>query len=221
MSDWVSQKASFDERHAAIQTYVSNQLPTDISTVTTALGTYMTAVGNNQDTTAPATIITQTMATIKQWQDKATTLNSDMTNAINSYASTHDMDSLLIQNGRFQQQIIAAQKRYDEISELANTAVARNKNLRSRETNITSHQVFLLGRPLRPASIPYLWALSVLFVCIAVILFYYYSPITIPPLYVLITMAQDLMYSPTFWSILFGLASIVILFLVLQILGYM
>jgi hypothetical protein len=129
------------------------------------------------------------------------------------------MDGLLQQNGQLQQKIAAAQKRYDEILQEAATADARNKNLRTSDTHITAHQVFLLGRPLRPASIPYLWALSVLFISISVLFLYYYSPITIPPLFIIIQMATDIIYSPWLWASLFGIASIVILFLVLRLTG--
>ena len=223
MTDWVSQKAAFQERYNDINTYVSGAIgstPASLAdnkrTVPAALTNYMT----NQNPTDAATIQT-TMENIQLYQTKSTKLNADITDAINSYASKNDMDALLSQNGQLNQKIAAAQKRYDEYVELAYTADERNKNLRSRESNITTHKVFLLGRPLRPASIPYLWALSFLFVCMALLLLYYYSPVTIPPIYVLIAMAQDLMYSPMLWAGLFGVASIVILFLVLKLVGYM
>jgi hypothetical protein len=223
MTDWVSQKAAFQERYNDINTYVSGAIgstPASLAdnkrTVPAALTNYMT----NQNPTDAATIQT-TMENIQLYQTKSTKLNADITDAINSYASKNDMDALLSQNGQLNKKIAAAQKRYDEYVELAYTADERNKNLRSRESNITTHKVFLLGRPLRPASIPYLWALSFLFVCMALLLLYYYSPVTIPPIYVLIAMAQDLMYSPMLWAGLFGVASIVILFLVLKLVGYM
>jgi hypothetical protein len=223
MTDWVSQKTAFQERYNDINTYVSGaigstppSLADDKRTVTAALTNYMTS----QNPTDAATIRI-TMENIQLYQTKSTKLNADITDAINSYASKNDMDALLSQNGQLNQKIAAAQKRYDEYVELAYTADERNKNLRSRESNITTHKVFLLGRPLRPASIPYLWALSVLFVCMALLIFYYYNPITIPPIYILIAMAQDLMYNPMLWAGLFGVASIVILFLVLKLVGYM
>lgn len=53
--------------------------------------------------------------------------------------------------------------------------------LRSSHSTVTNHQVFLLGRPLRPASIPLLWALSVLFIGIAALIFYTFSPFEIIP----------------------------------------
>jgi hypothetical protein len=223
MTDWVSQKAAFQEQYNDINTYVSGaigstpaSLADDKKIVTDALTRYMA----NQ-TQADEGLIQTTMENIRMYQTKLTKLNGDITDAINSYAAKNDMDALLSQNGQLNQKIAAAQKRYDEYVELAYTADERNKNLRSRESNITTHKVFLLGRPLRPASIPYLWALSFLFVCMALLIFYYYNPINIPPIYILLAMAQDLLYNPRIWAGLFGIASIIILFLVLKLVGYM
>lgn len=216
MTDWISQKAAFNDSFNKIQTYISSQLNADITAVTAALEDYIDTSGNNA---AAATTIDTKMATIKQWKSKIIELNNSVSNSIKEYASTNDMDSLLQQNGQLQQQIAAAEKRYDELLQDASTADARNRNLRSSDTQISTHQVFLLGRPLRPASIPYLWTLSVLFICTALLLFYYYSPINIPPLYIIITILTDLFYNPWLWICLFGMASIVILFLVLRIVG--
>ena len=60
-------------------------------------------------------------------------------------------------------------------------AKLRLELLRSSNSTVTNHQVFLLGRPLRPASIPLLWALSVLFIGIAALIFYTFSPFEIIP----------------------------------------
>ena len=211
MSDWVSKKAEFQTRYNAIQSYYATPAAPNISPLQTDLNTISTSTVQ-ADVTAAAT-------NIKTKQNSASQLNQDVTQAIQSYSATIDMDGLLQQNGQLQQKIAAAQKRYDEILQEAATADARNKNLRTSDTHITAHQVFLLGRPLRPASIPYLWALSVLFISISVLFLYYYSPITIPPLFIIIQMATDIIYSPWFWASLFGIASIVILFLVLRLTG--
>ena len=69
----------------------------------------------------------------------------------------------------------------NELSDDEKTAKLRVELLRSKDTAITNHQVFLLGRPLRPASIPFLWALSVLFIGIAVLIFYMFNPFDLTP----------------------------------------
>jgi hypothetical protein len=211
MTDWVSQKTAFQQRYNTIQDYYATVAAPNMSPLQQDLQTI--ASSKNQ------TDINTAIANIKTQQNNATQLNADITQAIQNYSNANDMDGLLQQNGQLQQQIAATQMRYDELLKDASTADVRSQNLRSSDTQISTHQVFLLGRPLRPASIPYLWALSILFICTALLLFYYYSSFEMPPIYILIAMATDLLYNPWFWSCLFGMASIVILFLVLRIVG--
>jgi len=56
------------------------------------------------------------------------------------------------------------------------SAVARNELLRSRESNLTSHKLFLLNRPVRRNRLPYLWVLGVLFIGVALCIFNVMSP---------------------------------------------
>ena len=51
------------------------------------------------------------------------------------------------------------------------TSVARDKLLRSRDTDVTRHQLFILDRPIRKGLIPYLWIISVLFIGIGLVIF--------------------------------------------------
>ena len=51
------------------------------------------------------------------------------------------------------------------------SAVARDEVLRSRDTKLNSHKLFLLNRPIRKGVIPYLWVLSVLFIGVSLVLF--------------------------------------------------
>ena len=70
--------------------------------------------------------------------------------------------------------------------------------LRSSQSTVTNHQVFLLGRPLRPASIPLLWALSVLFIGIAGLIFYTFSPFEIIPSNYIVFQIYLLLINPYF-----------------------
>ena len=97
------------------------------------------------------------------------------------------------------------------------TAIVRDKVLRSGNGAVTNHQIYLLGRPLRPASIPFLWALSTLFIGFALLIFYTYYPYTTPPLDVMLFDLYMFFTDPFTWAILFSVASVVILFLSLRI----
>jgi hypothetical protein len=112
-----------------------------------------------------------------------------------------------------------AQTKKKELSEDAGSALVRDQALRTKDTRINNRQVYMLGHPLRPASIPYLWGLSILFIGIAVLMLYYYSPIQIPPTEVVIAFFIEQFYNPWLWISLLGAASIVILFLILHVMN--
>jgi hypothetical protein len=96
-------------------------------------------------------------------------------NKINSVLSTEMADQstadLLTRTGQLQQQIQRLHEIKKDIKVDAESAVARDEVLRSRDTKLNSHKLFLLNRPIRKGVIPYLWVLSVLFIGISLILF--------------------------------------------------
>jgi hypothetical protein len=51
------------------------------------------------------------------------------------------------------------------------SAIARDELLRSRNTDVTRHQLFLLDRPIRRGLIPYLWVLAILFIGVGLVIF--------------------------------------------------
>ena len=56
------------------------------------------------------------------------------------------------------------------------SAIARDELLRSRNTEISRHQLFILDRPIRRGLIPYLWVLSVLFIGVGLVIFRMTAP---------------------------------------------
>ena len=131
--------------------------------------------------------------------------------------TTASPDILPQENYSLQNDVNTLTQQRDELLEDAEVATLRDTALRSGNGSISNHQVYLLGRPLRPATIPYLWALSVLFIGVATLIFYMFYPYTIPPIDIILFDLYLLFSSPWLWSILFGLASVVILFLSLRI----
>jgi len=106
---------------------------------------------------------------------------------------------------------------YDDLVKDQRAAVIRDQALRSGNGAVTNHQIYLLGRPLRPASIPYLWALTVLFTGFALLIFYTFYPYTMPDIEIILFDLYLLFSDPFTWAILFSIASVVILFLSLRI----
>ena len=91
--------------------------------------------------------------------------------------------------------------------------------LRSSQSTVTNHQVFLLGRPLRPASIPLLWALSVLFIGIAGLIFYTFSPFEIIPSNYIVFQIYLLLINPYFIASALLVAATAIIVTTLHITG--
>lgn len=120
-------------------------------------------------------------------------------------------------NAELQDKLLTLTKERDDLLEDQQVAELRNNALRSGNVAITNHQVYLLGRPLRPASIPYIWALSVLFIGLGLLIFYTFMPYTLPPFDIILLNIYFFFSNAWVWSTLFGLASIVILFLSLRI----
>ena len=116
-----------------------------------------------------------------------------------------------------QSELTVLEKSYEDRYNDQQTAITRDKILRSGNGSVTNHQIYLLGRPLRPASIPYLWALSTLFIGFALLIFYSYYPYEMPDIEVILFDLYLLFTDPFTWAILFSIASVVILFLSLRI----
>ena len=96
-------------------------------------------------------------------------------NKINSVLSTEMADQstadLLTRTGQLQQKIQRLHEIKKDIKVDVDSAVARDEVLRSRDTKLNSHKLFLLNRPIRKGVIPYLWVLSVLFIGVSLVLF--------------------------------------------------
>ena len=105
-------------------------------------------------------------------------------NKINSVLSTEMADQstadLLTRTGQLQQKIQRLHEIKKDIKVDVDSAVARDEVLRSRDTKLNSHKLFLLNRPIRKGVIPYLWVLSVLFIGVSLVLFRMMLPESTP-----------------------------------------
>ena len=88
------------------------------------------------------------------------------------------MSDLLTETGVLQKEINGLQRIQEEIKTDVESAVARDELLRSRDTNLNTHQLFLLDRPVRRNMIPYLWVLSIVFVGVALVLLRMMQPMS-------------------------------------------
>ena len=98
-------------------------------------------------------------------------LNDNILKYITTEAKDNDLAGLLKDNGELQRQIIRLEKIQDEMRIDVTSSIARDELLRSRNTDVTRHQLFILDRPIRRGLIPYLWVLSVLFIGVGLVIF--------------------------------------------------
>jgi hypothetical protein len=103
-------------------------------------------------------------------------LYSDIKSFLQSVSSESSLTALLEETGTLQEENKDLHKKLNKKNIDADSAVTRNELLRSRETNLTAHKLFLLNRPVRRNRLPYLWIIGVLFIGIALCIFNVISP---------------------------------------------
>jgi hypothetical protein len=149
-----------------------------------------------------------------------------LTAYLKEQAQTYNLSGKLQETGEIQTQIRSLEKERDSLQSDVDTALAREGVLRTRNTTGNSHTLYLLDRPVRRGMVPFLWALSVLFVGVGVLFFYWLTPILLLSQggnalgsSSVFQMFSDIFASRYTWMALFGAASIVILFLSLKVAG--
>jgi len=161
---------------------------------------------------------------IAKYKNDWATLVRDVNQKIKDISVTTDIGNKLAENGRLQQEIMDLEKEAKEYGDDAKTAELRESLLRSKESDITRHQVVFLGRPLRPSSIPILWALAVLFIGASIIIFQNINP-PLKPLFTTLfgtpsetgTGEGGFLSDIRVWRTLVGAFTIVIVFLSLRV----
>lgn len=110
-------------------------------------------------------------ATLQTLKDRSIYLFNNINSTLSTEMADQPTSELLSKTGRLQQQIQRLHKIKKDIKVDVESAVARDEVLRSRDTKLNSHKLFLLNRPIRKGVIPYLWVLSVLLIGVSLILF--------------------------------------------------
>jgi hypothetical protein len=219
---WPILKEEYQKQYDSIAEYINKSLANNIDTLRDALSQYVQHAGVATDP-ANDQIYNTILSTSKQINDNKTALlnlNSNLGQAIKDYTKTVDMDGALQENGKLQTAIKALEKELAEASEDEQSALVRDEVLRTRDTNITRHQLFLLGRPLRPSFIPFLWALSILFIGVSVLLITQFFPIPVEQWPYVMAYIGSIFSEPWIWMSLFGSVCIVMFFLILKLMGF-
>jgi len=98
-------------------------------------------------------------------------LYNDIMAAVSDQASQYNVTESLEKYAVLQQNVLQLQNVQHMKKEDVDTALARDMLLRSSDRRTTSHQLFLLDRPIRRERIPYLLVISVLFIGISIYIF--------------------------------------------------
>jgi hypothetical protein len=169
---WMEKKKDYDTRFNALTT--DNNIDQLVANLDAATARYISKGGLSQNSDPSVnpdyTDIIQLSQQAEQLKKKYVSLNDDIIKFVKEQAKQNNMPDLLTKTGTLQREINGLQKIQQEIKTDVESAVARDELLRSRETDLNTHQLFILDRPVRRNMIPYLWVLSVVFVGIGLIL---------------------------------------------------
>lgn len=91
----------------------------------------------------------------------------DLTAKVRTVSRNTDLTGKLAEIGRIQQDLLIKKDRLTRVKQEAETSQTRDLLLRSHKTDITRDKIFLLGRPIKKSSIPYLWMGTTLFSLLA------------------------------------------------------
>jgi len=145
---------------------------TILNPLDTAIGAYMAkgGISANADGSPDYKNITELTEKAEEVKSKYGKLNEDILKYLEGEAKDTNLGQLLNENGELQKKNLRLSKIHDEMKIDVESAIARDELLRSRNTDITSHQLYLLDRPVRKGMLPYLWVISILFIGIGLVL---------------------------------------------------
>ena len=221
MSSWIEQRAEFQKQFDELS---KENIQGLIKELNTAVGTYISQGGLSQDSNnnpnyTTIANLTQRAENIKQ---RYSMLNNNILLHLKNNASDTNVTGLLTENGELQKQINRLEKIQSEMKIDVESSVARDKLLRSRDTAITPHQLFVLDRPIRKGLIPYLWVISVLFIGIGLVMLKMNMPslqINTTSTYSIYYMIMEFITNKVVIGSLIASILIVILFLSLKVAG--
>jgi hypothetical protein len=168
---WRDKRGEFQQRFDTLNSENIDSLIGQLNAVT---GKYVSSAGltqNQNPSTNPDYIeIVKLANKAEELKQKYNALNDDILRYLKEQSRYNDMSSLLQESGELQAKLTKLHTFKKEMKTDVESAVARDELLRTRETNLNEHQLFILDRPVRRNMIPYLWVLSVVFIGIGLVL---------------------------------------------------
>jgi hypothetical protein len=167
---WIDERAKFQARFDSLSQQNIQGLISDLKKAT---NNYISTGGLSQDANNNPHYNTILKLTKKAEEIKQgyAMLNDDIIKYLTNNGTNADLTTILAENGELQKHIKRLEKVLDEMKVDVESAVARDELLRSRNIDITPHKLFLLDRPIRKGMVPYIWALSILFIGVGLVIF--------------------------------------------------
>lgn len=203
-------------RYGTSQVRLRNRISNDVDTFALKRTISEYASSPSQD---KLTVITNGLTKLEAIHKDYSELRDAIVAEMKNRATAANMSRLMNDNGRLQTDITDRQQTKKKNRVDVESALAREELLRSQTHDITSHQLFILDRPVRKGMIPYLWVLSVVFVGIALILFRMAFPVLPITTFDIAMFFRDVTSNSTIWIALLLCALVVILFLSLKVAG--
>lgn len=170
---WVDQKKTFEDRFSELNEKQS-EVDTLISDLNSNMATYINRAGlsQNPEENAQYTIIKENLSKLNAIKLEYKTLHDDITAYITEQSSPNSsLTKLLNENGTLQNKINKLEKIQEDMKVDVVSAQARDELLRTRNTNVTRHDLFLFRQPVSRKAVPYLWVFSVLFIAFGIFMF--------------------------------------------------
>lgn len=220
---WIDDRSKFQARFDNLSQQNIQGLISDLKKAT---NNYISTGGLSQDPNNNPNYnnIVKLLSRAEDIKQGYATLNDDILKYLTVHGKNTDLTGILTENGELQKHIQRLEKVLEDMKVDVESAVGRDELLRSRNTDITPHKLFLLDRPVRKGLVPYLWALSILFIGVGLVIFRMTMPTFIGTSTNAVAISLPAMFLAFFTNkivlgSLLGAALIVILFLTLKIVG--
>ena len=220
MSSWIDKRATFQKSFDELTS--RDEINKLIQTLDIDIGDYISTGGLSQDpvNNPKYNLIITNTSRIKDIKQQYASLNNEILNYLKDNAKDTNLSGLLTDSGELQITINRLETIQKDMKVDVESSIARDKLLRSRDTDISRHQLFILDRPVRKGLIPYLWVISVLFIGIGLIILKSTFPVAANSTNIsVLSMIMEFLTNKIVLSSLLGSALIVIIFLSLKIAG--
>ena len=170
---WMDKKQEFVDRFDRLNTSESTvqQLSTDLNR---EIGSFIHTAGLNAadiQSNPKYESIRDKITKLNDIKQQYKSLHTNINTFLSDQSTNTDWNQQLRENGTIQNDIHRLEKIEKEMKVDVDSALARDELLRTRNTNVTKHDLYIFNHPVRRSIVPYLWVVSVLFIGIALLIF--------------------------------------------------